>query len=117
MSDLNVGTLVRFLRAIAVLALPAKSQIAWLQSLGLPGEPRFADELALEFDDGYRLLPQFVRNDWLASQVIEPLAGLDTLLEAMSASGNADLWTVEALASSPQWEEARCKARSILMLL
>ncbi|MFS8103349.1 hypothetical protein LFM09_40105 [Lentzea alba] len=53
MTDHLVPALARFVRSIAVLAMPAESQTQWLDSLGLPGGARIADELALGFDDGF----------------------------------------------------------------
>ena len=117
MSEVQVGFLVRFLRAIAVLAMPWSSQREWLSSLGLPGEPRFADELALEFDDGFTLLDQFVRAGWLGERVVEQLQVLDGLLNEMSGPDNADLWTLESLETSPRWEAVRASARSALLAM
>lgn len=64
------GMLASLIRAIAMLALPAPHQIAWLEALGVGGS---ADELALEFHDGYLLVPQFVERQWLQAAVVGPL--------------------------------------------
>lgn len=50
-----------FVRSVAVLALEADAQIGWLEEKGLP----LVDELALEFDDGFRLVPVFVERGLL----------------------------------------------------
>src|SRR5687768_11247694 len=96
--------LASLVRAVAMLALPASHQIAWLESLGVGGS---ADELALEFDDGYVLAPQFVERQWLDAAVVDPLRALNDLLQSMSGPGNAELWDAAALESSPRWSEVR----------
>jgi hypothetical protein len=116
-TEVAVGFLVRFLRSTAVLAMPCSDQEEWLSSLGLPGEPRYADELALEFDDGIRLLDQFVRAGLINELAAELLRVLDGLLNAMSGPDNADLWTLESLRVSPRWEAVRASARAALLAL
>ncbi|GAA3006507.1 hypothetical protein [Actinokineospora diospyrosa] len=117
MTELPVRPLVAFLRAVAILALDARHQLAWLGSLGLPGEPALADELALEFDAGYRLLPQFISNGWLQADVRELLDAIDAALATMSEKENRDVWAVEALATDQRWEDVRGLARSVLTSL
>jgi hypothetical protein len=112
-----VRTLVVFMRAIAVLALPAPAQMEWLRSLGLPGEPAVSDEIAQEFDDGYRLLPVFIERGWLPERMLPPLADLNDLLTRMSGAGHSAVWETEALASATEWEQARTIARTALKLL
>ena len=114
---IDVGFLVRFLRATAMLAMPADCQEEWLHSLGLPGKPRFADELALEFDDGFRLLGQFVRAGWIGEPAAARLRKLDGLLADMSGAHNAELWTVDSLRTSPRWAAVRISARAALLEL
>jgi hypothetical protein len=80
--------LAAFIRAVAVLALPATDQVEWLGTLA-PGSPVGCDELALEFDDGWRLLPQFISNGWLNEAVGEAAQQIDQLLSEMSKSANA----------------------------
>jgi hypothetical protein len=117
LSGPGTRALASFLRAVAVLALPADDQLAWPRSLGLPGEPYYVDELALEFDDGYLLLSQFVANEWLPQRVVEPIAVLNTLLSDMSGPEQTELWGLEALAGSPLWGNVRHQARAVLFLL
>jgi hypothetical protein len=117
MTGLDARALASFVRAVAILALPADGQIAWLHSLDLPGQPRYVDELALEFDDGYLLSPQFVTNGWLAQEATKPLAALNVLLSDMSGSEHAELWTLDALATSPLWIKVRHQARVALFLM
>lgn len=109
-----VRPLVSFVRSIAVPALPADQQRQWLNSLGLPGTAGIADELALEFNDGIRLLPQFVEHGWIPSQAAARLGELDAVLEAMSGAENAALWQVPVLDTADEWADIRTRATAIL---
>lgn len=102
-SDLHVF-FVGFLRATAVLSLPADLQLEWLDALGV-GRPLVADELALEFSDGCFLLDQFSKVGWLRPRSVELFRQLDALLE--SISGPSEIWSREALQDSSSWSEIR----------
>ncbi|BCY08750.1 hypothetical protein [Actinoplanes sp. L3-i22] len=102
-----------FVRCVAVLALEADAQIAWLRERGLP----LVDELALEFDDGFRLVPTFIERGWLDAVALPVLAEIDQYLSSMSGEHNTDLWQVEALARRAEWGQIRTLARAALMLL
>jgi hypothetical protein len=104
------------MRAVAVLALPATDQVEWLGTLA-PGSPVGCDELALEFDDGWRLLPQFISNGWLNEAVGEAAQQIDQLLSETSKSANALEWTTASLASSARWASVRQLARSLLAVI
>ncbi|WP_258904005.1 hypothetical protein [Actinokineospora sp. UTMC 2448] len=114
MTEPHVRTLVAFLRAVAILALDAPHQRAWLASLGLPGEPAVVDELAHEFDEGYLLLSAFISNGWLPANAREQFGPIDAALAATSGDGHQDVWAVEALATDNRWEEVRALARNAL---
>ncbi len=114
MTEILVAALVRFVRSIAVLALPAEGQLRWLNSLGLPGKAAVADELAHEFDDGFLLLSQFVERGWITGATVERLRELDSLLASMSGSENADLWDLSALESADMWRKVRDFAAGVL---
>ncbi|MBW6435351.1 hypothetical protein KZ829_16560 [Actinoplanes hulinensis] len=105
---------VSFARSVAVLALEADAQVAWLEKLGAAPS---ADELALEFDDGLRLAPIFVQRGWLNDTVMPALTRLDDQLGAMSGEPNADLWHVDALADRAEWDRVRTLARAALIRL
>lgn len=109
-----VASLAAFLRSIAILAMDTQTQVDWLNSLGLPGTAALADELALEFDDGYRLLPAFLANGWLKQDSAEALEEVARALTAMSGRENEAVWAVESLASDSRWEEVRQLARKAL---
>lgn len=87
----------------------------WLNSLGLGGDAALADELAMEFDDGWLLLPQFVEHGWVPAAAAEKLRELDSWLAAMSGPENADLWHVSALARADEWATVRQCATSVLL--
>jgi|JI8StandDraft_1071087.scaffolds.fasta_scaffold57863_5 fermentation-respiration switch protein FrsA (DUF1100 family) len=107
-------SLANLLRSVAILALPASDQTAWVESLGVGP---VVDELALELGDGARLADQFVAKGWLGSEALPPLQALDALLEDMSGPNNAHVWDVSALKSSPRWAEARVKAQEVLFAI
>jgi hypothetical protein len=102
-----------FVRSVAVLALEPGAQIAWLEAVGLP----LVDELALEFDDGFRMVPIFIERGWLDGKALPALAAIDEQLSSMSGEHNADLWQVEALAGRSEWLRVRESARTALALL
>jgi len=104
---------VAFVRCVAVLALEAEGQIAWLGGKDLP----LVDELALEFDDGFRLAPTFIERGWLDATALPVLAEIDQHLNSMSGEHNAGLWQVDALARRTEWNQVRTLARTALTLL
>ena len=104
-------SLANLVRAVAVLALPAEDQAAWVDSLGVGP---VVDELALELGDGALLAQQFVDAGWLGADVLSPLRALDALLKDMSGPDNASLWETSALDSLPQWAEVRERAKEVL---
>lgn len=104
-------SLANLVRSVAILALPAGDQTAWVDSLGVGP---VVDELALELGDGALLAKQFVEAGWLGAEVLQPLRVLDALLDDMSGPENASLWDVSSLESSPRWAEARERAKEVL---
>jgi hypothetical protein len=112
----NPAMLVRLIRSIAILALPYDAQVQWLDSLGL-GEARFADEMALELEDGVRLLPQFENAGWLKSDVVALIRNLDEFLGARSGPERAAFWDLDSLQTSADWSEVRRLATNLLLRL
>ena len=104
-------SLANLVRSVAILALPASDQAAWLESLGVGP---VVDELALELGDGALLAPQFVDAGWLGAEVLQPLLALNALLKTMSGPDNAALWDISSLGSSPLWADAREQAKEVL---
>jgi hypothetical protein len=101
----------RLLRSLEMLASSADVQEEYLRGLGtLP----LTDELALEFDDAYELFKSSADKDRF-SAFISRIDEIDELFEGMSAGGNADLWTNEALARG-EWAKIREIAKAALNL-
>jgi hypothetical protein len=95
-------TLVDLEQALTRLADSAADQVAYLAKLGvLPS----VDELALEFDDSFVLVPQLVRQGHLTREQAAMMASVSAQLARMSAM--PELWTEAALRSHPDWEEVR----------
>lgn len=115
-AEVAVASLTRFLRSLAVLAMDVSGQVAWLRSLGL-GEPGLADELALEFDDGFLLMWAFVGESWLPAATEVPLREIDRALDAMSGERNAAWWKIDALASDRRWAHVRELARAAWLVV
>jgi hypothetical protein len=109
-------SVVAFVRSVAVLALDADAQVAWASQL-MKNHVPLIDELAMEFDDGFRLVPSFIERGWLNEAALPVLTQLDERLEVMSGQHNADLWHAEALSSRAEWERVRGLARAALTLL
>lgn len=109
MTELHPAALARLIRSIAVLALPAPGQIAWLRSLGM-GEPEYVDELAYELEAGAVLVNQFQALGWISDRLREAVIDIDLELDRFSGPENERLWTVESLYSAPEWMEIRGRA-------
>ncbi|GAB3952508.1 hypothetical protein GCM10027614_56280 [Micromonospora vulcania] len=106
--------LAAFVRATAVLALSPPQQVAWLESLEIQVS---VDELALEFEDGHLLLPQWVEAGWLPPDAGSAFSAVDEALTGMSGADHAELWTVAALHEAPAWARVRELAARVLHLL
>ena len=109
-------SLVAFVRAVAVLALPAEAQLAWAGQLLHQDVPLVA-ELAWEFDDGLRLVPTFIERDWISASALPVLTELDNQLSVMSGEQNASLWETDAVTIRPEWHRVRALARAALTQL
>ncbi|MCO7237735.1 hypothetical protein [Aeromicrobium sp. CnD17-E] len=106
MTDLHPRTLATFVRSVALLAMPAGAQIAWLESLGL-GAPLYSDELALELESGVLLLPQFEQAGWVTAEARRAVEALDAVLGEWSGPVHEDFWHVDSLRESPEWARVR----------
>ena len=92
--------------AVLALAQPADVQLSLYPDLVCK-----ADELALEFDDGLKMLGQ---DDKFTDEQQASLQALDELLSRMSGEQNASFWTEEALGSDPTWEVVRSMAKAVV---
>ncbi|MBM2614391.1 hypothetical protein JIG36_02315 [Actinoplanes sp. LDG1-06] len=112
MAEMSPRQLVSFVRSLAALGLPADAQAAWISRLSTE-TAQLLDELALDFDDGFQLVPAFVELGWLNAAALAALRRLDAQLDAMSGDHNAELWSVDALARE-EWDRVRSLARAAL---
>ena len=94
---------------IEVLKLMACS--ANEQQAALPDFVVVADEIALLFDDEIRLIDTSV----CPHDLRDGLRAIDERLSTMSEAPS--LWTVNALATSPEWQALRDTARRLLLSL
>jgi len=98
--------------ALQVLALPAQDQVRLF-----PNWVVKADELALDLDHWALVVCGNYAQE-LSQEQSGALAGLNERLNAMSRLGaefQEDLWTEEALSSSPHWAHVRQLAADALV--
>jgi len=102
----------RFMWAVQALALPAEHQLSLFPSFA-----EVADELALEHEETQAgFLAAFAAH--LTSVQKQAIKALDEELERMSGEEYATtLWTVDALAGRPEWDQVRSLARSVLSVM
>ncbi|MFI7011635.1 hypothetical protein [Streptomyces sp. NPDC050145] len=93
------------------LTWPATRQVEHLRRWGVG-----PDELALEFDDAYRMVPALVSRGTLPDDVGTRLREVDSLLAEMS-DGTDTAWTDEAMTRSPMWDRLRRAAQEALEAL
>jgi hypothetical protein len=93
------------------LAAEAPTQQAYLQKLNGTD-----DQLALGYDDLFRVADARLCDGEITQIEYDALKELHTLLDAMSGPEKAALWTVDALQSRPEWVEVRRLAGSALAL-
>ena len=75
------------------------------------------DELALDWDSGWTLMPQWVGRGWLSVDDAEKFQPIDLALTAMTDRKDASLWTPAALRSASEWAEIRALATAALLEL
>ncbi|KAB7833454.1 hypothetical protein [Streptomyces mobaraensis] len=97
------------LDSLTILAADAPAQTAWLDRHGVP-----PDEIALTFDDAFRMTATLIADGHLGPDALPALREIDSALAGMSGAENADNWTKEAL-STTGWHRARRAARRILV--
>ncbi|MFF7770471.1 hypothetical protein ACIPIU_00680 [Streptomyces massasporeus] len=97
------------IEALVVVAAPASEQVAWLDKYEVP-----PDEIALNFDDAFRLAGRLVDEGQLSRGVLPSLQTIDEVFIEMSPKTGEDRWTREALSSDAGWGRVRQLARDIL---
>jgi len=97
-------------KVLSILAQPWQEQVRYLECHRVD-----ADELALEFDDLFCVADAKREAGELSEKEHKALHRLDHMLDRMSGSENAHLWTNEALKNRPEWEDVRRLARDVLI--
>jgi hypothetical protein len=92
--------------SLQALALPADIQVTLFPSFVC-----IPDELALDFDHWNLCV---VSNNLLSTYLSEELLTLNTIFDEMK---DPDLWSLQALAQSEEWESVRRQAAHLLTLL
>lgn len=106
-TETQQSLLEQLIVSVSRLARPAESQIAYLEALGMGTT---ADELALELDDvaeAALAVPRLLSQRTL-------VRALDDQLREMSGPESAELWSQQALRTSPVWSKIRTQARVAL---
>ena len=83
------------IEAVVVVAAPASDQVAWLDTYDVP-----PDEIALGFDDAFRLAARLADEGQLSREVLPSLQMIDEVFSEMSQVTDVDRWTRDALALS-----------------
>lgn len=115
MTTQHGSNLKRSLRhVLTTLAAEPEQQLEYLARLG---DSRCVDELALEFDDEFRMARSVASYGAVDPELLCALADLDQALERMSGQVNASLWTPQAIADSHEWATIRALAAVALARL
>lgn len=111
MTDPHGRALVRLMRAVAMLAMPAAVQSDYLARIGTPD---LADELALELDDALPSADALRVQGYLTDTEYNMVRALNRKLDSMSGYDREPLWRTSALADDPEWQQIRDMAREFL---
>ncbi|MFI5671922.1 hypothetical protein [Streptomyces sp. NPDC051704] len=95
--------------ALSVVAAAPAAQVAWLEKYDVP-----ADEIALGFDDVFRLAGGLIEEGELGPGVLSELQMIDEVFEEMTRDALPDRWTRAALPTDAGWARARHLARAVL---
>ncbi|MEU5068907.1 hypothetical protein AB0G95_33235 [Streptomyces virginiae] len=98
------------LEALAVLGADSADQLAWIDKHEV-----VTDELALEFDDAFRLIGDLHQEEFLDTEALGKLQLIDAVLGEMSGRENAERWSRAALATDAGWRQVRTLARDLLV--
>ncbi|MFG2339887.1 hypothetical protein [Streptomyces yangpuensis] len=97
------------IEAVAVVAAAATAQVAWLERYDVP-----PDEIALGFDDAFRLAGQLVEEGELSPVVLPRLQMIDEVFSEIDQDSGVDRWTRAAMSTDVGWDRARQLAREVL---
>jgi hypothetical protein len=99
------------IESLQALAAPAPVQLARFPDFVVK-----ADELALDFDDAFLLVRDCPQLE-LTGRQRDALAEVDATLSGMSGQQRSELWTEDAVRTSPRWDAVRQHARAALVAL
>ncbi|MEU1050612.1 hypothetical protein ABZ400_36530 [Streptomyces sp. NPDC005897] len=98
-------------RSLVHLSWEAEKQVEYINRLAVG-----PDELALEFDDAFRVASGMVSEGSLPAPLGNLLAPMDELLSEMTRS-TQDEWSIDALGLSVAWQRLRMLAVEVLRYL
>ena len=104
--------LERLVQSIRLLASDYETQIR-----SFPSFVHIPDELALTYNDCFLLVDQMAKAGLLNERQLARLKELDGALEQMSEKESEELWTLDALKKSSEWQDIRLIASELLVLL
>ncbi|WP_157840069.1 hypothetical protein [Streptomyces megasporus] len=95
-------------RSLEQLSWNAERQFAYVDDLGVD-----VDEIALEFDDLFRIAESMATQGLISTDFFTRLKGIDSQLSTMTRKG-AEVWEREKVKSSKEWETLRKLATETL---
>lgn len=98
-------------QSLELLTRSADRQLGYMRHCGVG-----ADEMALEFDDAFRVVSGRVSEDLLSRFISESVRPVDEILTAMTDSGGEE-WTERAVLESAAWERLREASRTALRIV
>ena len=102
-----VETLIESMR---LLASDPENQVGHLAALGLSEDWMDVDEIALEFEDAYGVVPRLATEGLISADAHAAIDALDIYLKSFSGSENRELWTADAVRQSAEWARVRVLA-------
>jgi len=102
----------RLIQAVQLLASNYETQVS-----SFPDFVHVPDEVALIYSDCFLLADQIAECGLLNKPQLIKLRELDNALRKMSSKGNEEVWTCEALKTSPEWQNIRSLASDVLSIL
>ncbi|MFF5784703.1 hypothetical protein ACFY8P_07025 [Streptomyces sp. NPDC012693] len=97
------------IEAVVVLAATAQDQADWLDTHEVA-----PDEIALGFDDAFRLAGRLAEDGQLSDGVLPLLRMIDEVFGEITQDSGVGRWTRAALFTDPGWGRARQLAREVL---
>lgn len=107
---INLKIYMRLCDAVRLMSMDYNQQIAALpQNINVP------DEIALVFDDEViSVMDNMQENGMLSLENCEMIKKIENRLLEMNKVQDKNLWTLEALEQSSEWEECRKDAKLLL---